>query len=365
MTYHLIYDIGIAKKEPKTALTIGSAVHWGIEHSSEDLTEYFKENGSFNQSQGYTFEQLLSEAMVHGYLKHKDDIFNEMLTDETTGEKVVLMQEIHELFVTGELKSYTHPDKTHKFIGIIDLLLLTNKGFIIIDYKTSTKIPYWDDYLDQIYRYIFMLKTAFPDVPIYKIGICNLRKTSIRQRKGETQFDYLKRLQLEYEINDDNYINYHEFNPKDLDETVINDYIANLSRQVDTAELIVDNKAWYINYNAANGQYGKSDFWDIFYRTPDCYVKYTISDVIWNEAEQKFDDRRDCVDTDMEIIYSNNVLYKFEQFESSAIAYYSINGDIQKDAFFTYLKKNFLVNDDLLEIYWKTLLQKLSMNNTD
>ena len=49
----------------------------------------------------------------------------------------------------------------YNFVGIIDLLLLTNKGFIIIDYKTSSTVPEWDKYLEQIYSYEYLLSKKF------------------------------------------------------------------------------------------------------------------------------------------------------------------------------------------------------------
>jgi hypothetical protein len=42
MTYYLKYKVGINLKVKKPALAIGSAVHWGIEHNTDDLTEYWK-----------------------------------------------------------------------------------------------------------------------------------------------------------------------------------------------------------------------------------------------------------------------------------------------------------------------------------
>ena len=74
MTYYLSYIEGIQPIEEKAALAIGSAVHWGIEHNTEDLTEYYH-----SEESQYTREQLLSEAMVHGYFKHKEEIFNQKL----------------------------------------------------------------------------------------------------------------------------------------------------------------------------------------------------------------------------------------------------------------------------------------------
>ena len=90
-------------------------------------------------------------------------------------------------------------EEKHKFVGIVDLLLLTNKGFVLIDYKTSTYEPQWDNYLDQIYRYIFLLRSEYPDIPVVKIGIVNIRKTSIRQKKTENYdriVSYNRRRQL-------------------------------------------------------------------------------------------------------------------------------------------------------------------------
>ena len=219
MTYYLNYVQGIQTKVEKPALAIGSAVHWGIEHNTEDLTEYFKNNGTFKQGDNFTRDQLLAEAMVHGYLKHKDDIFEKMLKDPITGEKVEMLEEMHEIFLDAKLPSKLGEE--HKFVGIIDLLLLTDKGFILVDYKTSTYVPDWNNYLEQLYRYIFELKCNFPDTPILKIAIINVRKTGIRQKKNETEFEFLQRMKFEYDINDEEYVNYHEFLPEDLDENYI------------------------------------------------------------------------------------------------------------------------------------------------
>lgn len=115
--------------------------------------------------------------MVYGYLKHKDEIFEQILVDpDNPDENLVLEDETHELYVTGKLKSFLQNQDHRDFVGIVDLLLLTNKGFVVIDYKTSTYEPDWDGYLDQIYRYIFMLQSEFPDVPVVKVGIINIKK---------------------------------------------------------------------------------------------------------------------------------------------------------------------------------------------
>lgn len=352
MTYYLTYIQGISKKVEKPALAVGSAVHWGIEHNTEDLTEYF--SGQFKSRDNYGRDQLLAEAMVHGYMKHKDELFEKLLKDPTEqNKKLELLDEMHEIYLTGKLQSKRF-DLQHDFVGIIDLLLLTDKGFIIVDYKTSTYEPDWDNYLEQLYRYIFELRCNFPDVPIAKIAIINIRKTGIRQKKNETQFEFLQRLKFEYDINDENYVNYHEYLPQEIDNKLLDNYIDNLSKMADMAYNIDFNKMWYINYGAANGQYGKSDFWNIFYHVQGTEVLYNISDYVYDEDLQQFVDRRDCVDIDMQVIDYNNVLNKYSIFKDCLL-----NTNAQsKEEFFAELAESYIINKNLLETYWSTFIKE-------
>lgn len=354
MTYHLNYDLGIAKKEEKTALWIGSAVHWGIEHNTEDLSEYFKEHGSFKSRDTYTREQILSEAMVHGYLKHKDELFDTILTDRKTGKKLELLEETHELYVKGKLVSKKYEGISHDFVGIVDLLLLTDEGFIIVDYKTSTLEPDWNNYFEQLYRYIFMLRSEFPDVPIVKIGIINIRKTGIRQKKTENQEQFFNRMKFEYELNDEHYVNYHEYAPEELEQSVIDAYIDNLVKMSDVAQTIVQNSLWYINYAAANGQYGKSDYWDIFYKTPGAEVLYSISDKIWNEETQSYDMRRDCIAIDMQVIeHDKDLMNKYERYAAVRNLF-----DKDVESCHEQMKLHFICDDELLNKYELTYLHE-------
>lgn len=352
MSYYLNYEVGLYKKQEKTAFAIGSAVHWGIENDTVDLSDYWKEHGSFKAQDAYTREQLLAEAMVSGYMKHKEELFDKLLTDPKTGEKLELLDETHEVFMTGKLKSNIIEE--HEFVGIIDLLLTTNKGFIIVDYKTSTYTPNWDDYLEQLYRYIFELKCNFPDIPVVKIAIINIRKTGIRQKKNETEFQFLQRMKQEYEINDDELVNYHEYLPEELNPVFIDDYIANLSKMADMAQMIVDNKMFYINYGAAKGQYGKSDWWDIFYKTPGAEVLYAIRDKVWDDDEHCFKDFRDCVSIDMQVIDRTDVLNKFEHFKQHLLE----TTCQTKEEFFSELSENHVVDKNLLETYWTTFVKE-------
>lgn len=354
-SYFLNYIEGIQKKEGKPAFAIGSAVHWGIEHNTEDLTEYY------GLEHNYGHDEILSEAMIHGYLKHKDELFEQVLTNKD-GTKLELQEETHELYIDASLKSNKYVDP-HQFVGIIDLLLLTDKGFIIIDYKTSTYTPNWDNYLDQIYRYIFLLRNKFPDVPIVKIGIINIRKTGIRQKKNENNEQFLNRLRLEYDINDDALVNYHEFRPEDLDQTLLNNYITNLSRMADMAQLIDSNGVFYINFSAANGTHGKSDYWDIFYHTPDCEYLYTIRDLIYTQNNDSWvsSEWRDCNKLDMMVLDQKNILNHYTDFKKvykSVITQDVVDAKVLID----YLDKNYSYDPKLISQYLTNVKAEKELN---
>lgn len=339
MSFYLNKIQGIFLAKPKAALQIGSNVHWGIEHNTCDLSEILGTETAYGR------DELLAESMVYGYLKHKDELFNQILSLED-GEKLKLLDEKHEVFLTGKLPSKVSEDE-HEFIGIIDLLLLTNKGFIIIDYKTSSQEPDWDKYLDQIYRYIFLLNCEFPDIPVIKVGIINLRKTGIRQKKTENEEQFLNRLKFEYELNDENYINYHEYLPETLDERLIKEYIDNLAKMCDLARSIQDNNMYFINYSKAWGQYGKSDYYDIFYHVPDCYILYNIRDDVLDEDGNLLKERQ-CKPIDMLVIDHNNILNHYSKYKEEAENYKGNN-------FHQYLKDKYITDDDLLEMYENNL----------
>lgn len=357
MTYYLQYRMGITPKTTKAALSIGSAVHWGLEHNTEDLSGYYK-------SEFISDEQALAEAMVHGFLVNKLHIFDEILRHPITGEKLTLVDETHELFITGKLKSFLEEVQYHDFVGIIDLLLLVqdkdgNLYFIVIDYKTSSFSPTWEEYLDQIYRYLFLLNSYIPEVPVLKTGIINLKKSKFKKKVNENNNQYALRLKKEYEIDDGTYLCWHMYDTDTLNKQVVDDYIRNLSRECDTAHIIDTNNTWFINYAGAVNKYGKSQYWDIFYRTPSCHVLYNITDHIYNEETETYDDIRDCRPLDMKVIDNNNVLNKYESFKLQAFAFYSINEEIDKSAFFADLKKRFITDDVLLDKYWTTLMHDL------
>lgn len=108
-SYYLNYVKGINLKDKPVALSIGSAVHYGIEHNTYNLDSYYKE-GDFNQSQEYSDGQILAEAMVYGYIYHKKEIFEKLLKELDSDKEIECLDEIHEITIDSPLKSYNYED---------------------------------------------------------------------------------------------------------------------------------------------------------------------------------------------------------------------------------------------------------------
>lgn len=348
MSYFLNYKQRISLKTQKTALEIGSAVHWGIEHNTEDLTDYVSETSKYyGNTPGYNKDQVLAEAMIHGYLKHKDSLMEQLLTDYDGETKLELLDVQHEVQLIEPLKSYNY-DNPHDFVGIIDLLILTNKGFIVVDYKTSSRTPDWDKYTDQLYRYIYLVNQEFPTIPVYKIAIINIKKTGIRQKQNENEESYTLRLKREYDINDNELILYHEFKRDEIDENNLKIYIDNLSKMADFAQYIDENKIWFINFNNAVSVYGKSEYWDIFYNTPNCEYLYKIKDPMFDEEMNEWTDYRACTKFDL-LSITENVLNHYTTFKEEVDKF---EKPFDKDAVILELNKKYKTDDELLNRYW-------------
>lgn len=349
MTYYLKYIQGIKPKKEKAAFEIGSAVHWGIEHNTYDLFDYYSEKNALGTE--YTQDQLLAQAMDYFYLSVKDWVYDKILVDPVTKGKLQLIEEVHEGNVTATLEGSTNMMPSHNFLGIVDLLFRTDKGIIIIDFKTSTYEPNWDSYLDQLYRYIYLISSKYPNEPILKIGIVNLRKIKCYKEKFEDAQDFFSRLCQEYTSYPEKYIDYHEYPVSTINKDVLDDYIVNLRRMLDTAYSIDKNKLWYINYSAAITEYGKSDYYDIFYNTKNAYKKYKIRDKIYSEDENKIVYSRDCVPLDMmSYVYQEKLINHYTDYVN-AIAQCQ-NDDVQ--AQIQFLEQQYYFDKDLIKTYAKT-----------
>lgn len=366
-SYFLSKKQGISLKKEAKALQVGSAFHWGCEHNTEDLKGYLDEIDPFqNLYNDFTKEVALATGMVHGYLKKKDSIYKQILKSYE-GEDLTLVDEFHELDLVCDLPSLRF-EKNHEFHGIIDLLMLTDKGWIILDYKTSSMRPDFDKYLDQVLRYCWMVEQKFPEMPIYKVGIINVRKTGIKQRQGENEENYVMRIKREYDFDDCDLIEYHEFKPEDFEKSKMDLYIKNLSRMADFAQEIEDNNFWFINYGNAVSVYGKSEFWDLFYKTPDCKYLYKVYDPMFNTDLGEMSNYRDATDLDINSLEVLNPLNHYETFKeafnklpmSQVPALVLAQAEACRITCLKYCKEHYTTDDELLNRYWNELLRELN-----
>lgn len=350
--YYLDYIVGIKPKREKTALSLGSAVHWGLENNTTDLQPYYNEKGNFKQWNNYSDEQCLAECIVEAYFRKKDDIYKTFLTDEATGEVVKIIEEYHELKLTSHIDSTIFSDG-HDFLGIIDLLLLTDKGWLLIDYKTGSQKVDYDEYKSQLFKYINLLEFNFPEVPLWKIGVIHLQKTSIRRKRDENDYSYRQRIRMEYDLNEDNLIEGHVYDRCEFDKKQLENYIKDLSQMMDSARMIKENKLFYINYSNIKDMYGASPYYDIFYKTKDNHVLYIIKDNIYDEFDGKLTDYRNCEPIDMMALDGKNLLNKYVKFKEETQKLL-LEGFNTKDKLFTELKKKYTCDDKLLNEYLNT-----------
>ena len=351
--YFLIYEEGIKPKQEKAALSTGSAVHWGLENNTADLTEYYKEKGQLLEWNDYSDEQCLAECIIDCFLRNKAKIYKMMLFDKTTNKVLDIISEEHELQLVAEFPSKLFKTP-HKFLGIIDLLLLTEKGWILIDYKTSSQKVDWDAYKSQLFKYIHLIQFNFPEFPVWKICIINLRKTSIRRRKTENDTSFKERIKQEYELNEDELIDLHIYNREEFDEEQLKLQKESLTEMMDLGQVILNNRLFFTNYSNIVGQYGPSQYYDIFYKTTDNHNLYTIKDMIYDEDENDIVTSRNCEPIDMMVLDNkNNILNKFATFKEQ-VKQLNQAGIEDEDKIFKSLKSKYVCDDKLLKKYMIT-----------
>lgn len=348
LDYYLSYKQGITTKEIKPYFLTGSAVHWGLEHNTEDLSEFFNHNPN-------DIIQYQAESMVHGFYYHKKEIMNEIF------DEVKPIEEYHELEINANLDSFIHPSEPHNFIGIIDLLYLTSKGFILMDYKTSSTIPDFNKYLDQLYRYIFELNINFPEIPIYKIGIINIVKSKIKKFNNESIEEYKRRYKEQYEKDYSHLINVNMFDTNNINKEEMDNYIKNLSMKADLAESIDKNELYYYDEEGAKNPY-PSIFLPIYNKEDHSWLNYKIKDTYYNEITEEIQNERDCIELDTQVIdpsKRNKILNKYELFKKETDLIFGQFGIDTKEELIKTLEENFLCDNDLLENYWYIYSNKL------
>ena len=352
--YFLIYEEGIKPKQEKAALSMGSAIHWGLENNTSDLTEFYQAKGLLAEYNDYTDERCIAECIIEAYLHKKIDIYKIMLLDHKTGKVLDIISEEHELELTCEFPSKLFK-KPHKFLGIIDLLILTEKGWILVDYKTSSRAVDWDEYKSQLFKYIHLIQFNFPEFPIWKIAIINLRKTQIRRKKNENDESFRQRIRDEYENNGDELIDCHIYNSEEFDEEQLKNQEEGLSDMMDCAQMILNNRLFFTNYSNIVGQYGPSQYYDIFYKTADNHALYTIRDIIYDDDTNDIVTVRNCEPIDMLVLDNkNNILNKYNIFKEQ-VKQLNQAGIEDDDKVFKALKQKYVCDDKLLNKYMKTM----------
>jgi len=309
--YHLSYDLGISPKIKPKALDFGSAVHWGLEHNTSNLEKFYNENKNLENFKNDD-SRILQEVMVQTYLDNKQQIINKILGDAK------LLGEYHEIELNTKIKS-KYNIESHDFMGIIDLLLYTDKGFIIVDYKTSSKKPNYDDYLQQLYTYIILCKSEFPDVPVYKIAIINLQKSGTR-RKNQTELQYRKQLEKEYVLvdDDDDLIRVNVFDRNTILDSEIEKFENDLTNKCDYMNMVSDiankNKIWYINWDNLK-EYGGSPYLPLCNKEKYSWELYKVKDKYL--SNDKIIDYRPMRKIDFDNIYNEVPIYlcRYEYFK--------------------------------------------------
>lgn len=175
------------------------------------------------------------------------------------------------------------------------------------------------------------------------------------------------RLKREYDFDDSELITYHEFTPDDFEHSKMELYIRNLSRMADFAQEIEDNNFWYINYGNAVSVYGKSEFWDLFYKTDKALYMYKVKDPMFNPDLGEISEYRDATEIDLNCLEVENTLNHYADFkaffESLPMAKLPLAAIVQDQrcriTLMDLCKENFTTDDSLLVRYWNQLIRDL------
>jgi len=348
--YYLHYIEHIESKDEKVAFAVGSMFHWFMEHNNLELDECLAELYPKMVDMEYTAPMMLARAMANAYFMKKDKIYNTLMSDYETNQPLKILEEYHEFELVATLKSPSSGSE-YQFKGIIDLLLKTEKGWILVDYKTSSSIPNYDKYQDQLYRYIILLQNAYPDIPIYKIAIINAVKSKLKPKNGENMDSYYRRVALDY-LDDQDMINVFIFNPDTLEKAAIVRYHINLMYMLDYADLLINSKCWFINFHNTFGEYGKCEFWDIYYEKPGAQYLFRIKDKIYDEDTGEFTEYRDCKVLDFHTLEAPTMNH-YKEFKTVVDAAKECD-IVNKEDIINFIKDSYATDDTLLEKYWIT-----------
>lgn len=184
MLEHLRYQEELTPIRRKESLSIGTAVHKGIEEwSVEAALATFDEYTPYDQSDADDLEiaKATVEGMLRGYMSRYEPFKDH--TPETEFQFPVLLEN-------------GRKSRKHYLAGKIDDIVHRKDGDWVVEYKTAGQLTgsYFDRlYVDeQITMYCYALKRLGmnPVGVIYRV----IRKPTIRPRKGESMAQYTQRL---------------------------------------------------------------------------------------------------------------------------------------------------------------------------
>lgn len=163
----------IASDVADNALTIGLALHCGIEEGVEKGIELYK-----------------SKFNILG-----DEHYNEIIKLETVIPKV-------EKFINRDKAEFEIKLATDDFVGFVDYVgHINDREVKIYDFKYSNNV---DRYLlsDQLHLYKYFYEKLHPMQTVTELGFLFVPKTGIKQKKTETIFDFRKRIVAELSAKD-------------------------------------------------------------------------------------------------------------------------------------------------------------------
>lgn len=202
--YYYRYELGLTPKRRKASLSVGSALHKGLEYyySGRELEDCLLEalavldevDKAFWDQENYD-DLEKQKAVIVGMLTGYHQFFN----DRASFQKVLPELEFNVPILNPATGS---PSKTFVHAGKIDALVVQDGQYWLREFKTATQIDkaYFDRLkLDtQITSYIDALQTA-RNIRISGIIYTILKKPSIRQKQSESLTAYCDRVIQDYQ----------------------------------------------------------------------------------------------------------------------------------------------------------------------
>lgn len=195
----LRYHENIVPIHKNEALSLGSAVHKGLEtRSIDEALELIPISENVSSQEEYDAQLIIRgicEAMLEGYFE---------LYPEFENHSPEFMFEMKARYPT---KKGMRSSRTRTISGKIDDIIYEDDGVWLVEYKTSGVLD--KSYIDRLYidsqvSFYMMALTRLGYKPkgiIYRV----LRKPSIKQKKGETVDQYIERLKADYKERKDFY----------------------------------------------------------------------------------------------------------------------------------------------------------------